>query len=56
MRCGPIGQQDLADAVGTVREVVVRALRELREAGVLRTGRGAIVVLDPERLAREAYD
>jgi CRP-like cAMP-binding protein len=26
-----IGQQDLADAVGTVREVVVRALRELRE-------------------------
>ena len=52
----PIGQQGLADAVGTVREVVVRTLRELREAGVLRTGRRGIVVLDPERLAREAYE
>jgi CRP/FNR family cyclic AMP-dependent transcriptional regulator len=50
-----IGQQELADAVGTVREVVVRALRELREEGVLRTGRGGIVILDPEMLAAEAY-
>lgn len=50
-----IGQQKLADAVGTVREVVVKALRELREDGVLRTGREGIVILDPERLAAEAY-
>jgi CRP/FNR family transcriptional regulator, cyclic AMP receptor protein len=50
-----IGQQELADSVGTVREVVVRALRDLRAEGVLRTGREGIVILDPERLAAHAY-
>jgi len=50
-----IGQRELADAVGTVREVVVRALRDLREEGLLRTGRNGIVLLDPDRLAAEAY-
>jgi CRP/FNR family transcriptional regulator, cyclic AMP receptor protein len=35
-----IGQQELADAVGSVREVVVRALRELRQAGLMETRRG----------------
>lgn len=49
-----IGQQDLADAVGSVREVVVRSLRELREGGLVDTGRGKVVILDPERLADEA--
>lgn len=47
----PISQQELADAVGTVREVVVRILRELREEGVVRTGRGGIVIRDPEALS-----
>ena len=50
-----IGQQDLADAVGSVREVVVRALRELRQAGLLETRRDRIVLLDPERLLHEAF-
>jgi CRP/FNR family transcriptional regulator, cyclic AMP receptor protein len=50
-----VGQQELADAVGTVREVVVRTLRELREKGLVQTGREGIVILDPERLAAEAY-
>lgn len=50
-----IGQQELADAVGTVREVVVRSLRELRQAGLVETRRDAIALLDPERLAVEAY-
>jgi CRP/FNR family transcriptional regulator len=50
-----IGQQELADAVGTVREVVVRALRDLREEGLLQTGRDGIVLIDPDRLAAEAY-
>lgn len=50
-----IGQQELADAVGTVREVVVRALRELREEGLIQTGREGVVLLDPERLAGQAY-
>jgi CRP/FNR family cyclic AMP-dependent transcriptional regulator len=45
-----ISQQDLADAVGTVREVVVPVLRELREAGVVRTERWGITLLQPEQL------
>jgi CRP/FNR family transcriptional regulator len=49
----PVSQQQLADAVGTVREVVVRVLRELRLAGVIRTGRDGIVILDPARLSTE---
>ena len=47
----PITQQELADAVGTVREVVVRVLRELRDDGLVRTGRQGIEILDPERLS-----
>jgi hypothetical protein len=35
----PVNQQLLAEAVGTVREVTVRALGELRAAGVVRTRR-----------------
>jgi CRP/FNR family transcriptional regulator len=46
----PVSQQELADAVGTVREVVVRVLRELRRDGVVRTERDQIVILDPARL------
>lgn len=49
-----IGQQELAEAVGSVREVVVRALRELRLRGLLATRRGGIVLLDPEQLLTEA--
>jgi CRP/FNR family transcriptional regulator, cyclic AMP receptor protein len=45
-----ISQQDLADAVGSVREVIVRVLRELREAGVVETGRHGIVIRDAARL------
>jgi CRP/FNR family cyclic AMP-dependent transcriptional regulator len=50
-----ISQQDLAEAVGTVREVVVRALRELRTDGLVRTQRDRIVLLEPEQLVVEAY-
>jgi CRP/FNR family cyclic AMP-dependent transcriptional regulator len=46
-----VSQQELADAVGTAREVVVRVLRELREEGAVQTGRDGIVIRDPERLA-----
>ena len=48
-----ITQQDLAEAVGTVREVVVRTLRQLRDAGVVRTERERIVLLDPAQLTEE---
>lgn len=46
-----ISQQELADQVGTVREVVVRILRELRSAGLVRTERDRIVLLDAARHA-----
>ena len=48
-----ITQQGLADAVGTVREVVVRTLRQLRDAGAVRTERDRIVLLDPAQLTEE---
>jgi CRP/FNR family cyclic AMP-dependent transcriptional regulator len=49
----PVSQRELADAVGSVREVVVRALRELRESGAISTHRDHIEILDPVRLSRE---
>ena len=45
-----VTQRELAEAVGTSREVVVRTLRELREQGIVRTSRDRIVVTDPARL------
>jgi CRP/FNR family cyclic AMP-dependent transcriptional regulator len=50
-----VSQQELADAVGTVREVVVRTLRELRRSGVIETGRRGIRIHAAERLLAEAY-
>jgi CRP/FNR family cyclic AMP-dependent transcriptional regulator len=50
-----ISQQELTDAVGSVREVVVRTLRDLREENYITTGRDGITVLDAQRLALEAY-
>ncbi len=48
-----VSQQQLAEAVGTVREVIVRVLRELRIAGVVHTERNRIVIVDPARLIAE---
>lgn len=48
-----VTQSDLADAVGSVREVVVRVLRELRDDGLIETGRDGIIITDPERLVAE---
>jgi CRP/FNR family transcriptional regulator len=49
----PASQRELAEAVGSVREVVVRVLRDLRETGVIATHRDHIEILDPLRLSRE---
>jgi CRP/FNR family transcriptional regulator, cyclic AMP receptor protein len=48
-----VSQQELADAAGTVREVVVRVLREFRQEGVVRTESDQIVILHPARLVAE---
>jgi CRP/FNR family transcriptional regulator, cyclic AMP receptor protein len=47
----PITQQELADGVGTMREVAARALRDLRREGVIATTQGSIEILDSARLA-----
>jgi CRP/FNR family transcriptional regulator, cyclic AMP receptor protein len=47
-----VSQRDLADAVGTVREVVVRVLREFRTEELIRTERDRIVIVDPVQLSR----
>lgn len=49
-----ITQEALAEELGTVREVVVRALAELRASGTIESdGRGRYRVLDADRLERE---
>jgi CRP/FNR family cyclic AMP-dependent transcriptional regulator len=50
-----VSQQELADLVGSVREVVARALRELRDEGVVRVSRSGISVVDPAALAARAW-
>jgi CRP/FNR family transcriptional regulator, cyclic AMP receptor protein len=47
-----VTQQSLADATGSVREVVARALRELRSEGAIATADDGITVLDPDALTR----
>ena len=49
-----VTQQSLADATGSVREVVARALRELRQEGAVATADDGITVLDPDVLSRLA--
>jgi len=44
-------QEDLADSIGSSREVMSRALRDLRAEGILETAPRVIRVLDPGRLA-----
>ena len=45
-----VSQQDLADAAGSVREVVARALRDLRIEGIVATKADRVLILDPARL------
>ncbi|MEZ4869982.1 MAG: Crp/Fnr family transcriptional regulator [Caldilineaceae bacterium] len=47
-------QEEMASRLGTVREVVGRALRALSAAGIIQFERHQIVILDVARLAEEA--
>lgn len=49
-----VSHQQLAEATGTAREVVTRALASLRDAGVVKTRRGLVVVVDTRALERVA--
>jgi CRP-like cAMP-binding protein len=48
-------QEQLAAGAGTVREVVVRILADMRAERLVNTRRGAVELLDPERLYEETY-
>ena len=43
-------QQEIADAVGSVREVVARVLKELRAEQLIQSESGSTTILDPGRL------
>jgi len=47
-------QQELANAAGTVREVVATAVQALKREGIIKVSRGSVVILDPDRLAQVA--
>jgi CRP/FNR family transcriptional regulator len=51
----PVTQQELADAVGSVRAVVARSLAELRDAGLVGSSSKGITVLDPDGLLDQAW-
>ncbi|MFI5865584.1 Crp/Fnr family transcriptional regulator [Streptomyces sp. NPDC051546] len=50
----PLTKQELAGAVGASREMVQRQLKDLRDRGVVRTGRRALVIVRPDVLRRIA--
>lgn len=50
-----MNQTDLAQLAGTSRESVSRFLAELERAGVVRSGRGRVTVLEPDKLRNYIY-
>jgi CRP/FNR family transcriptional regulator len=51
-----VTQQDLADSVGSVREVVARVLREFRLAGLVATSADKVHILDPTGLHDQTWN
>jgi len=52
----PITQQQLANAIGSVREVVARTLHDLRCDRLVSVSRGRVSILDRDGLMRTAFD
>jgi CRP-like cAMP-binding protein len=50
----PLSQEELASWTGCSREAASKALQALRKRGLVETRRRAVIVLDPEGLARRA--
>jgi CRP/FNR family transcriptional regulator, cyclic AMP receptor protein len=50
-----VNQQELANSVGSVREVVARVLAEFRVDGLVRTSPGRVQILDPVQLSRQLW-
>jgi CRP/FNR family transcriptional regulator, cyclic AMP receptor protein len=51
-----VSQQELADAVGSVREVVARVLRDLRLARLVATSPDSVKILDPAGLHDQSWN
>jgi CRP/FNR family transcriptional regulator, cyclic AMP receptor protein len=51
-----VSQQELADAVGSAREVVARVLRDLRLAHLVATSPDGIRILDPAGLYEQSWN
>jgi CRP-like cAMP-binding protein len=50
----PLTQEDLAQLIGTTRPTLNKLLRSVEDAGVIRSGRGRLEILDHEALRRRA--
>ena len=50
-----VSQQELADAVGSVREVVARVLREFRVAGLVATSPDSVHIVEPAGLHDQSW-
>ena len=50
-----VNQQELANSVGSVREVVARVLHELRAASLVRTSPGRVEIVDPLKMSLELW-
>ena len=50
-----VNQQDLANSVGSVREVVARVLAEFRAERLVRTSPGRVEILDPVRMSHQLW-
>lgn len=53
--CARITHQEIASMVGSVREVVQRALKDLEREGAIAIERRRIRILDPQKLERRAH-
>lgn len=51
-----LSQEDIAGQVGAARRTVARALRVLRERGIIETGRRRILIREPRVLRAFAHD
>jgi len=46
----PFTREEIADMAGTTTETAIRLMSRLKDGGVIRSGRGKIIILDEARL------
>lgn len=48
----PLTQREIGEMTGIATETAIRLIRVLREQGVVATGRGRIIIMDPDKLMK----